>query len=177
MTPFWRGILLAAVQVAMVLSLGVKLLADRARYPRVWAETVAYDPEAIIRGRYLSLRLRVKALDAMVENAPGTIGAGRAMGSIDEVRLSVENEELVAHVTSGSTGLYVLKMTARNQAEPPSVLQQPIEFFVSEHAEDPSRPPAGQELWVEVTVPPKGPPRPIRLGIKKGGVLTPLNLD
>jgi hypothetical protein len=177
MMPLWRGILLAAVQVAMVLSLGVKLLADRARYPHVWAETVAYDPEAIIRGRYLSLRLRVKALDATDENAPGSFGAGRTVGSMHEVRLGVENEELVAHATSDSTGLYVLKMTARNQAEPASVLQHPVEFFISEHAEDPSRPPAGQELWVEVTVPPKGPPRPIRLGIKKGGVLTPLSLD
>ncbi len=177
MTPFWRGILLAAVQVAMVLSLGAKLLADRARYPRVWAESMAYDPEAIIRGRYLSLRLKVKVVNAADENSPGNFGSARAQGYMHEVRLGVENQELVAYASSENTGLYVLKLPARNQMEPPTVLQQPVVFFISEHASDPSRHPAGEELWVEVTVPAKGPPRPIRLGMKKAGVLTPLKLD
>ena len=177
MTPFWRGILLAAVQVAMVLSLGAKLLADRARYPRVWAESMAYDPEAIIRGRYLSLRLKVKVVNAADENSPGNFGAGRAQGYMREVRLGMENQELVAYASADTTGLYVLKLPARNGMEPPTVLQEPVEFFISEHASDPSRHPPGEELWVEVTVPPKGPPRPIRLGMKKAGVLTPLKLD
>jgi len=53
---------------------------------------------------------------------------------------------------------------------------QQVDYFIPEHAEDPSHRPQGEELWVEVTVPPKGPPRPIRLGIKKSGVLTPLSL-
>jgi hypothetical protein len=35
----------------------------------------------------------------------------------------------------------------------------------------------GEELWVEVTLPRRGPPRPIRLAVKKDGVLTPLDLD
>jgi hypothetical protein len=34
-----------------------------------------------------------------------------------------------------------------------------------------------EETRLEVTVPAKGPPRPIRLGIKKEGVLTPLQLQ
>jgi len=33
-----------------------------------------------------------------------------------------------------------------------------------------------EELWVEVTVPRRGPPRPLRLGVKKDGTLTPLDL-
>jgi hypothetical protein len=176
MTPFWRGILLGVVQVVMVLSLGVKLLADRARYPRVWAESMAYDPEAIIRGRYLSLRLKVKAVDAADQNSPGNFGAWSAQ-YMHEVRLVVENQELVAYASADPTGMYVLKLPTRSGMESPTVLQEPVEFFISEHATDPSRHPAGEELWVEVTVPPKGPPRPIRLGMKKAGVLTPLNLD
>ena len=177
MTPFWRDILLAVVQVGMVLSLGGKLLADRARYPRVWAESVAYDPDAIIRGRYLSLRLKVKVVNAGDENSPGNFGAGRAQGYMHEVRLGVEKQELVAYATAEHTGLYALRSPMRNGVEPPAVLQEPMEFFIPEHAKDPSRPPAGEELWVEVTVPPKGPPRPIRLGIQKAGVLTPLNFN
>jgi uncharacterized membrane-anchored protein len=177
MTPFWRGILLAVVQVGMVLSLGAKLLADRARYPRVWAESVAYDPEAIIRGRYVSLRLKVKVMNAADENLPGNFGVGRAQGYMHEVRLGVEEQELVAYATADHTGLYALRSPTRNGSESPLVLQEPVEFFIPEHAEDPSRRPVGEELWVEVTVPPKGPPRPIRLGIKKAGTLTPLKID
>jgi len=42
-------------------------------------------------------------------------------------------------------------------------------------AADPSWLKAGQELWVEVTVPPKGPPRPLQLALKDNGVWKPLN--
>lgn len=50
-------------------------------------------------------------------------------------------------------------------------------YFLPEHSPDPSRRPQGEELWMEATIPRKGPPRPIRLGVKKGGVLTPLPAD
>ena len=51
-----------------------------------------------------------------------------------------------------------------------------LAYFIPEHVADPSRRPAGEELWVEVTQPRKGPLRPIRLGVRKDGVLTPLPL-
>jgi hypothetical protein len=54
--------------------------------------------------------------------------------------------------------------------------EEPVLLFISEHADIPSLQ-RGQQMWVEVTVPKKGPPRPIRIGIKKDGVLTPLKLD
>jgi hypothetical protein len=38
---------------------------------------------------------------------------------------------------------------------------------------DPSIRAPGEELWVEVTLPRRGPPRPIRLGVKKDGVMIP----
>lgn len=53
----------------------------------------------------------------------------------------------------------------------------PVAYFIPEHVPDPSRRPPGEELWVEVSIPAKGPPRPIRLGVKKDGVLTPLELN
>ncbi len=50
-----------------------------------------------------------------------------------------------------------------------------VPFFISDTAEDPTRHrQPGEEVWVEVTVPPEGLPRPIRLGIKKDGVISPL---
>jgi len=54
-------------------------------------------------------------------------------------------------------------------------LAAPLAFFITEHIPDPSRRPPGEELWVEVTIPKKGPPRPIRIGIKKAdGPIVPL---
>jgi len=59
-----------------------------------------------------------------------------------------------------------------------STLNQPVPFFIPEHVPDPSVRSAGETLWVEVTLPPKGPPRPIQLGVKKGdGPIVPLGLD
>ena len=49
-----------------------------------------------------------------------------------------------------------------------------LAFFIPEHVPDPSIRPADEELWAEVTIPRRGAPRPIRLAIKKDGVLTPL---
>src|SRR5260370_8501860 len=56
-----KGIILAVVQLAIVVSLGAKYAIDRGRFPRVWAQTAAYDPDLPIRGRYLSVRVRVDA--------------------------------------------------------------------------------------------------------------------
>lgn len=38
-----RGLVVAAVQVLIVASLGAKLLIDRSSYPRVWARASAAD--------------------------------------------------------------------------------------------------------------------------------------
>jgi hypothetical protein len=54
-------------------------------------------------------------------------------------------------------------------------LNEPIAYFIPEHAADPSQRPPGEELWVEVTIPKSGAPRPIRLGVKKDGQLTPID--
>jgi hypothetical protein len=44
---------------------------------------------------------------------------------------------------------------------------EPIPFFIPEHIPDPSVRRTGEELWVEVSLPRSGPPRPIRLGVRK----------
>ena len=114
-----RGLIVAFLHLLLVSSLGGKLLLDRRMQPREWAKAEPYDPNLPIRGRYVSLRIRLQPRDS----------------------------------------------------------PQPVLYFIPEHAADPSRRPPGEELWVEVTIPKKGPPRPIRLGVKKDGVITPLNLD
>jgi hypothetical protein len=51
---------------------------------------------------------------------------------------------------------------------------RPVAFFIPEHIADPSVRAPGEELWVEATLPPTGAPRPIRLAVKKNGVMSPL---
>ena len=57
MTLTRKGLILAAFQCLLVLSLSGKLLYDRSTCPRVWVKTAQWDPNLPIRGRYLALRL------------------------------------------------------------------------------------------------------------------------
>jgi hypothetical protein len=125
MTLLRKGLILAGLHCAMVLSLTGKLLYDRATYPRVWVKTAPYDPSLPIRGRYLSLQLSPE---------PGNPHAARISG-------------------------------------------ERVLFFLPEHTLDFENRRFGAnaaELWAEVTIPAKGPPRPIRLGLRKDGRIEPL---
>jgi hypothetical protein len=53
-------------------------------------------------------------------------------------------------------------------------LEDGVNFYIPENAVDPTRLKPGQELWIEVTVPPKGPPRPLQLALKDNGGWKPL---
>ena len=52
-----RGIAVAVLHLAIVGSLGGKLLYDRATRPRVWTRVAPVDPDHPLRGRYVSLRI------------------------------------------------------------------------------------------------------------------------
>jgi len=112
MTPLVKGLLVAALHLAIVASLGGKLLYDRATRPRQWVHVLPVDPDSPLRGRYVRLRIADRG--------------------------------------------------------------DQIAFFIPEHIPDPSIRAADEELWAEVTLPRKGAPRPIRLAVKKNGVMTPL---
>ena len=155
-----RGLLIAAIHVAIVCSLGAKLLVDRATRPRVWARVAPYDPNLPIRGRYVSLQIE------------GTLEGIPASGS-EDVTLAAQNGSLLFVPTQRTTGLTVLSRR-RPDGTAVAVLTQPVAFFIPEHQVDPSVRARSEELWAEVTLPSHGPPRPIRLGVKKDGRLTPL---
>ena len=53
-------------------------------------------------------------------------------------------------------------------------LDEPVDFYIPEHAQSPIPVKQGDELWIEVTVPPKGPPRPTQLALKQNGAWKPL---
>src|SRR5262249_13027837 len=173
------GIALAALHAVIVSSLGAKLLADRATRPRVWVRAAPADPALPIRGRYVSLRIEV-AVDegfGLTRRLPG----GRPPSQLPQVvpvSLAVRNGRLLAiQEDAGSPAVGRLHASVISGAEPRAArLDEPIAFFIPEHVADPSVRRPGEELWVEVTVPRRGAPRPIRLGVKTQGVLAPLDL-
>ena len=173
-----NGLILAALHVALVGSLGVKLLADRATCPRVWVRTSPVDPNLPIRGRYVRLGLEVERFANMDASAPTVRdqAAGPAGGTWSApipVRLSVRDGQLFAEGAKTMTGTMGLVQTRGGRSV---VRLDPVAFFIPESVVDPSVRRAGEELWAEVTLPRRGSPRPIRLGVKKDGVLTPLVL-
>jgi len=170
MTPLIRGLVIAVVQVSLVASLGAKLLYDRATLPRVWVKAAPYDPDLPIRGRYVSLQLVVEPR--------GIEDTDRA--SERSVALRVENGRLLAvkqeDISYGPSDMRV--RYARIGDERSAVLSPPVAFFIPEHIPDPSRRAHGEQLWAEATIPKKGPPRPIRLGVTKdSGPITPLDIQ
>lgn len=169
MKPVYKGLTLGVIQLALVASLGGKMLYDRATRPRVCVRTAPVDPNLPIRGCYVALRLEVPAR-----------GIAAPVNRWTELKISLllEDRRLVAVPVAPSRawaeGFYAQVRTV-DGAEMAD-LRGPVAFFILEHALDPSRREPGEELWVEVTLPKRGPPRPIRLGVKKGGTLTPLEL-
>jgi hypothetical protein len=161
-----KGLAVAALHVAIVASVGGKLLIDRETRPRAWARTAPVDPSRPIRGRYVRLRVEAVPSHGLVLPAPPgstTIAVAEEGGQLVALR-STSSNALHAHVIERD-GQRVL------------VIDQPVAYFIPENIADPSIRRAGEELWVEVTLPRGGPPRPIRLGVRKAGVLTPLELD
>jgi hypothetical protein len=170
MRPLYKGLALGVIHLALVASLGAKMLYDRATRPRVWVHTAPLDPNLPIRGRYVALRLEVPA-----RGIPAP--AQRFMPA--RVLLRLEDGQLVALPVPPDSRWnegFEAQLRTVGGVEVADI-REPLAFFIPEHAADPSRRQPGEELWVEVTVPRKGPPRPIRLGVKKGGVLTPLALE
>jgi hypothetical protein len=169
-----KGLLLAAIQIALVLSLGAKLLYDRATRPRVWVLSEVYDPDLPIRGRYLSERLRLPA-EGFEYKESNKRNLNEWFLNHERAYLEVRENQLIAK-QQGSGAAERVHLHKNADGTIVAVTEEPVLVFIPERAEIPSLKP-GQEMWVEVTVPAKGPPRPIRIGIKKDGVLTPLNLN
>lgn len=89
--------------------------------------------------------------------------------------LTARDGELVALPDVGATPAVNVRLSSRSDSRVAEIVT-PVAFFIPEGVEDPSIRPPGEELWAEVTIPPDGAPRPIRLGVKHDGVLTPLDL-
>ncbi|MGD0737202.1 MAG: hypothetical protein ABR976_18880 [Terracidiphilus sp.] len=184
------SVALVVIQLALVSSIAAKYLYQRWRCPRVWTRTVAYDPELLMRGRYLSVQLVVDGCQSTLPSAKeaqmprdvngvqtGTQFSINAPAQFSfPAELKVEGNTLkavrLAESKDQSAGQWVMASPGWSCAN--LRLQQPVDFYISEHAASPVPVKAGQELWIEVTVPPKGPPRPVQLALKENGNWRPL---
>jgi hypothetical protein len=166
-----KGLLLGALHIALVSTLGAKLLYDRATRPRVWIEVASYDPNLPIRGRYLVFSLQLPAEGFTARENPEPHGNRYSPSRCD---LLVRNGVLTA-VAKEDGEFWVNIRLVNNLAV--AVVNTETPFFVPEHANVPMPRASGEELWIEASLPRKGPPRPIRLATKKNGVLAPLALN
>ena len=174
-----KGLVVALIHVALVSSIGAKLLVDRATRPRVWVRTAPVDPSLPIRGRYVSLRREVAPSGGLVlpEGKTEQLAHGATFTVPPEwvtVRLMAEGNSLVAVPSDDPRDPSAVRGLRDGQVV--AIVQSPVAYFIPESAADPSRRASGEELWAEVTVPKSGLPRQIQLGVKKDGVITPLVL-
>ena len=177
----YKGLLLAALHMLLVCSLGAKLLYDRAHRPRVWIMVGPRDPDLPIRGRYLSLSIEVPTEGFVIRSQPSSYLKDKDgkpliedLISPNRCDLKLRNGQLTA--VARQDGDYWINLRTRRGKSFP-VVNSETAFFIPEHLPDPSRIPPDEELWMEATIPRKGPPRPIRLGVKKNGALTPLTVN
>jgi hypothetical protein len=181
---------LLAVQLALVSAVAAKYIYQSWTCARVWVRAVAADPEPAMRGRYLSLQLTVDGCGSTLPLAsqatfprdingairPGPFFIGRARPVTFRADLKVENNKLlairIADQDERPSGQMVSAWPGASCAE--MRLDTPVNFYIAERATVPLPLRSGQELWIEVTVPPKGPPRPLQLALKQDGVWRPL---
>lgn len=163
MNGLQRGLLLGVIHVALVCAVAGKLLYDRATLPRVWVQSAGVDPDLPIRGRYVALNLLF----------PPAAESAR-MPQTDQAvpgRLEVRDGQAVVVLRPGWSGPRRRGEQFFSAQPTPAGLRwatvQPVALFLPEHAEDPTRDARPGELWVEVTVPPRGAPRPIRMATRR----------
>jgi hypothetical protein len=183
MTQKTKGLLVLAVQMALVLSVAAKYAWERHTCPRVWTRAVQFDPAQPLRGRYLALNLRADAC-GLPQNSFKQDFGWNAVHKWANIR--VQSWSVVPIAKNGK--LFAVLADPQNPAEASTLtlpkglpceaalLSGQTEFFIAEHATTPFPLLQGQELWAEVTVPPSGPPRPVQLAVSDGKEFHVLNL-
>ena len=185
------SVALLVIQLAIVSSVAAKYLYQCWTCPRVWARTVAFDPQLPMRGRYLSLQLLVDGCQSTLPSAkaaafPRDLNGAAIRGpfmvrasAIFHADLKVENNRLLAiRIQDDQNGTLGQEVSVWPGAACDAMrLDAPVDFYIAEHAQSPLPVKPGQELWIEVTVPPKGPPRPTQLVLKDNNTWKPLAFE
>ena len=187
-TPAKASVALLVFQLLIVSSIAVKYLYQRRTCPHVWVRTEAIDPDLPMRGRYLMLQLTVDGCQSTLPSAkaarfPRDINGAAVRGpyqlrasAVFHADLKVENNRLLAlRIEDDQNGTLGQEVSAWPGGACDSMrLDTPVDFYIADQAKSPLPLKPGQELWIEVTVPPKGPPRPTQIALKDNGAWKPL---
>lgn len=161
--PLAGGLLIAVVQGALVLSLAAKQALDRQQLPRAWVKA---RPECVsdpIRGRYLRVPVSPAADPGLAPR--DVVVNGRTIRRDAPVTIEARDGRLLAHAAPASR----LRLVTPPQAkESGPVLWPPVEYFIPDSA-DAAPFLVASDLWIEVSVPHSGPPRPVALGRMQNG--------
>ena len=182
---------LLIVQLALVSTIAAKYLYQRWSCPRVWTRAAAIDPQLPMRGRYLALELTVDGCQSTLPSAKNANFPRDVNGAVKPgpyvlrpnavdffATLKVVNNTLVAVRNEGTEDSTAGEEVVGTADSPCNQMQlaSSTGFFISDTAQSPLPLKPGQELWIEVTVPLKGPPRPTQLALKDNGTWKPLDL-
>ncbi|MGB8478845.1 MAG: hypothetical protein WCE63_08390 [Acidobacteriaceae bacterium] len=176
--------LLLGIQLVLVLSVAGKYWYERKTCPRVWVETAQYDPNMPLRGRYLGLQLTVNACSLPRDKAQFSPGfaypGGHSLGAWTwNVVLVAQDGHLVPRVVDPEAvpeGVERLTLREKQPCDSAPVAQGTT-FYIPDTARGPFPLVKGETLWVEVTVPPSGPPRPIQLAVSSAAGWQPLKFE
>jgi hypothetical protein len=169
------GLILFFVQLVLVLSVAGKYLYERQTRPRVWTRATQFDPVLPLRGRYLALRLLVDACALPREAARAFPPYYRGPVSWRwNVSVNAENGKLRPMLAP--QGRQMLTLTGGKSCTR-ATLDTPALLFIPDRAQLPLPLKPGQDLWVEVTVPATGPPRPIQIAVSSAEGFRPLKVD
>jgi hypothetical protein len=177
--PIRSGLVLVLVQVVVVLSVAGKYLYERQTRPRVWTRATQFDPALPLRGRYLALQLMVDAcsLPRDAEHTIQVYSGGRPFWQW-HVTLTSANGKLVPRLEkqwsprAGGT----LTLFADKPCDQATLSNEEM-LFIPDRVQLPFPLRAGQELWVEVTLPQSGPPRPIQIALSGADGFQPLRMN
>jgi hypothetical protein len=169
------GLILLFVQLVLVLSVAGKYLYERETRPRVWVRATQFDPALPLRGRYLALRLLLDACGLPREAARTFPQYYRGPGSWRwNVTLSADHGKLVP--TVAPQGRQLLTLVDGRPCNRATLNGQEM-LFIPDRAELPLPLKPGQDLWVEVTLPASGAPRPLQIAVSSAEGFRPLKLN
>ena len=165
------GLLLAAVQAVLILSTAAMFWFDRQISPRAWVPTEPVDPNLPIRGRYITLNMVVPLRSKRLNTSDRDL-----LNTRQKVHLVAVGDRLIADIDDQAKSNLIDGSVRRSGDDWVVRPDHELAFFIPPDVQDPSIQPDGRTLWVEVTVPRVGAPRPIHLGLEANGLIQPLLL-
>jgi hypothetical protein len=180
-----KGLVVLGVQLALVLSIAAKFAWERHSCPMVWTRTYQYDPSLPLRGRYLALTLTANAC-GMPKGDEGPLNGWLPMdrslrGGPNDVQQwrvhTIARNGVLAIAPAPDDDSQNAQGASLGQGFPCEAarLDDLVDFFVSEKAAVPPLK-SGESMWVLVTVPPSGPPRPVKVAVSGATGWHPLDL-